>query len=195
MSLRIAGMLAMTGALTGFFVGLAVPHNYEAHATLRFIRPAGLSQDMYDRESHTLADSAAARAMSAEELSAFIARNARLREMLSADPLDDIIERLRKGTHIEFATLPGHFNGLSVRYEDEVAGVALDMTRDLAVQVAALAKSSNVLADGKDVTEFAGFPVVVPIGATPPLTTTLGLLIGLALGAIAWVSTRSKPLQ
>ncbi len=182
----------MTGALTGFFVGLAVPHNYEAHATLRFIRPAGLSQDMYDRESHTLADSAAARAMSAEELSAFIARNARLREMLSADPLDDIIERLRKGTHIEFATLPGHFNGLSVRYEDEVAGVALDMTRDLAVQVAALAKSSNVLADGKDVTEFAGFPVVVPTGATVPYTTSFGLLAGLAVGAFTWLGSRNR---
>ena len=192
MSLRIAGMLAMTGALTGFFVGLAVPHNYEAHATLRFIRPAGLPQDMYDRESHTLADSAAARAMSAEELSAFIAGNARLREMLSADPLDDIIERLRKGAHIEFTTLAGHYNGLSVRYEDEVAGVALDMTRDLAVQVAALAKSSNVLADGKDVTEFAGFPVVVPTGATVPYTTSFGLLAGLAVGAFTWLGSRNR---
>lgn len=182
----------MTGALTGFFVGLAVPHNYEAHATLRFIRAPGIPQDMYDRESHTLADSAAARAMSAEELSAFIAGNARLREMLSADPIDDIIERLRKGAHIEFATLPGHLNGLSVRYEDEVAGNALDMSRDLAIQVAAIAKSYSIMADGKEVTELAGFPVVVPIGPTVPRTTALGFLAGLALGMLTWLFSRNK---
>lgn len=187
-------MLAMTGALTGFLVGVIVPHKYEARATLRFVRPAGIPQDMYDRESRTLADSAAARTMTVEELSAFIARNSRLREMLTADPIEDIIDRLRKGTHIEFATLAGHYNGLSLRYQDEVAGDALDMTRDLAIQVAAIAKNYNIMGDGKEVTELAGFPVVVPIGATVPYTTTFGLLIGLALGAIAWAGFRNKHL-
>lgn len=195
MGLRITAMLAIAGAIAGFFIALAVPPRYEASATLRFLRLPGMPQEMYDQESRLMLDSAAARALTSEALTVFISRNSRLRERLASDPVDEVIDKIRKGTRIEFASLPGGVKGISVRYEDDDADDALDTTRELAVQIASLAKSASLTNDGKEVTELAGLPFVAATGVTVPRTTALGFLAGMVAGLLAWTFSRTKRMQ
>ena len=150
---------------------------------------------MYERESKTTLEIVTASLLSDENLTVFISRNARLREMMAADPIADIMERLRKGTHIQPVKLPGGASGAVIQYEDELAEEALDIGRELAVQMSRLARTSNSLSDGKEVTELAGFPTVEPAGATVPVCTAIGLLSGLALGAVLSLLPKNKRLQ
>lgn len=191
MGLRITAMLAIVGAITGFFLALAIPPRYEASATLRFLRLPGMPQSMYDQESRLMLDAAAARALTRESLTVFIGRNSRLRERLSSDPVDEVIDKLRQGTRIEFASLPGGVKGISIRFEDDDADDALDTARELAVQIASLAKSASLNNDGKEVTELAGLPFVAPAGVTVPLATSLGFLAGLIAGLLACLVSRT----
>ena len=188
-------MLAIAGAIAGFFIALAVPPHYEASATLRFLRLPGMPQSMYDQESRVMLDSAAARALTSEALTVFISRNSRLRERLASDPVDEVIDKIRKGTRIEFASLSGGAKGISISYEDDDADDALDTTRELAVQIASLAKRASLTNDGKEVTELAGLPFVAPSGVTVSRATSLGFVAGMVAGLIAWIFSRNIRLQ
>lgn len=180
-------MLAIVGALTGFFISIALPHRYLAHASLRVRRAVNLTQENYDDDAKRMAEAAAKQVLSDAVLAALIAREARLRELVMVDP--DLAEHIREGSRIYPTPLPGGAHGISIDFEAEEAEPAIDINRALTNLAAKAATGAAQYADKREATEIAEPPRVEPTGATVPLCITLGsaagLLGGLALALLA----------
>ena len=178
-------MLAMMGAVAGFFTGMLMPHRYVARTTLRLVRAAGMPQGLYDGDSRRMADSARTPALTGMVISALLTRDAHARDMLAFYNTDELNDRIRAGSRTEMVSLPGGINGILVEYEDEDPEFAVSVDRELARAVGSLAASANPAGDQGSATELSELPHAVPVGATIPLMTGVGFALGALLGLLA----------
>lgn len=179
MGLRLTGMLALAGAILGFFVSLGAPRRYVAISTLRFIRAADAPRD--------LTGTVASRLFATETLAALIEREPNLKEMLTVYRSDEVFDIVRAGSRVHEASLPGGARGIEVTYEDEDAERALGIDRELALTAAKL-----TAANGREVAELLGTPRTERTGATAGLTTGVGLALGAATGLLAWAAAAKR---
>ncbi|MCU1326302.1 MAG: hypothetical protein JWN34_1672 [Bryobacterales bacterium] len=173
-------MLALSGAILGFFVSLLVPHRYVATATLRFLPGAHVPRD--------LADTVSSRLFASETLAGLVSRETNLRELLDVYRNDEVFDIVRAGSHVTATSLPGGAQGLRITYEDDDAERALGVDRELTITVAKMTAEN-----GGEITELIGTPHTQPSHATAALTTGIGLAIGVIAGLLSWAAVSRMP--
>ena len=179
MGLRLTGMLALSGAILGFFVSLIVPHRYVATSTLRFVHGANVPRDV--------ADTIASRLFAAETLAPLVYRESNLKEMLTIYRNDEVFAIVRAGSRVREVKLQGGARGIDVTFEGDDPERALSIDRELAVAAGKLESKSEMI----------GTPHTSLTGATAPLTTAIGFSLGMLAGVLAWTlsSTGRTPSQ
>ena len=195
MRAQLVGMLAIVGALTGYFVSVSMPHRFVAHSVLKVLRPANLTKENYDEDSHRMAEAVATEVLSPEMLLGMINRESRLRELLATEPLPELSDRIRAGSKIYATKLPGGVNAIAVDFEDDEAEPAINVNRALTSLAGKVATAAAHYREKGDATETVAPPMAEPTGATLPLCIGLGFAGGLAMGLVLAAFAKSEPIS
>jgi len=186
MGLRVTAMLAMAGALIGFFVSFLVPHSYVGSTTLRFNR-GDVAQTIYEAQAKHLADAVAAQIMSDATLTAMIQRETTLKEMAPLYAGDELKDLIRASVNIRQVSLPDRTIGLDITYKDEDADRALSIDREVSFTVAWLVVRESTMSGSRQVAEVYAAPHKSLAGTTPALLSGIGLGCGILIGISLWI--------